>query len=234
MELNDEEATFSEEEKRGLLGKIINLLDNYEFTNRAPSGDFERYNITDSERTPLDFGRNHMMRVFTEYGFTDRELRFLFNKIVECNPKRHYQNTDKIREAYNSITKSESLTSSELITIFLYLHVWQLKYRRENTMDDFLCGYLGQMRRQKQERKNRAIKQATDVLYDSLPTDVLRHTSAFLDNNDKMPFIDETEQKVRQANGTGGKKIRRKTKAKSKRKKNKTKKQKSKFAYKSK
>ena len=80
--------------------------------------------------------------------------------------------------------------------------------------------------------KNRSIKQAADVLYDNLPTDVVRNTSTFLNNADKMPFIDETEQKVRQATGTGGKKIKRKTK--SKRKKNKTKKQKSKSAYKAK
>jgi hypothetical protein len=226
MEPINDEIIFREEEKRGLLGKIINLLDNHEFTYRGPESDYERYKIVGSERDPMDFGRNYMMRVFKEYGFTNQELRFLFNKIVECDPKKYYQYKDKIREAYNSITKSDSLTNSELITIFLYLRHWQFRYRRENNIEDFLCGYLGQMRRQKKERKTQAIKQAVDVMYNKLPTDILRNTSTFLDNNDKMPFIRETEQKVKQATGTGGKK--RKTKIKRKRRKNKTKKQKKK------
>jgi hypothetical protein len=225
MEPNDDiedDEMFSEREKRGLLGKIINLLNNHHFTNYGPNSDYERYKIKNSTRSPSTFGRNYMMRVFKEYGFTNQELRFLFNKIVECNPKTYYQNKDKVREIYNSITKSDTLTNGELITIFLYLEHWQLasRYNPINTMDNFLCGYLGQMRQQRQERKNRAIKDAVDDIYGKLPTDILKNTANFLDVQDRKPFIDETKRKVSQA--TGGKKRKTKRKIKNRNRKRKT------------
>ncbi len=142
MDPNVNEEIFSEEEKRALLDKIIHLLNNHEFIYHGPSGDYERYKIKDSERDPMDFGRKYMMRVFTEYGFTNQELRFMFNKIVECEPKKYYQYKDSIRKAYNSITKSDTLTNSELITIFLHLKWWQYKYRGGYDTQGFLCGNL--------------------------------------------------------------------------------------------
>ena len=123
-------ASFAENERKGLIGKIVNYFDNGSSFLASEYG----WGYTAKEKK----------QILEEY-FTIKELKQIYNKINECLPKTIFE---KINPMFSD---------NKIEKIYNYLSLWQLSYWRGEDMSGFLCGTLGKIRVRIKEAQIEAI-----------------------------------------------------------------------------
>lgn len=120
---------FTESERRGFLGKVINILD---------------HGIDMSEYTPDAWGdyKNIDKQDAITKIFSKGEFVMLINKINKCHP--------------NTFINHSFQNQGNAVKMFDYLIEWRTKYFQNNDMSGFLCGMIGNIRNKRVKIVNNA------------------------------------------------------------------------------
>ena len=158
-----DESGFTESERKGLLGKVINYLDNANMNLYSNDG-LIGYSTADYRSQLLTY-------------FTNKELKMILIKIKECEPSSYVD--------YINIFRN-TLTDHNINKIWYYLNSWRSAYWNGNNMNNFLCGFLGNLRRHRES----TIDLTSRTLHErnQIPLELIRKTSSYLDDGDKASF----------------------------------------------
>lgn len=127
---------FRENERRGFLGKIISILDN--------GIDMSQYNID------IYIGRYKnadIKKAITDM-FTKKEFVMIINKINQCNP--------------NTFMNHSFQNEGNCVKIYDYLTLWRRNYFDGQDMTNFLCGMIGDIRKNRDKITNTVISRVAD------------------------------------------------------------------------
>lgn len=129
---------FTESERRGLLGKVISILDN--------GIDMTSYEIKPYD-DGLDYYPSDIKKAITNL-FTKSEFVMIINKINQCNP--------------NTFINHSFQNEGNCVKLYNYLQLWRTKYWNGEDMSDFLCGMIGNIRRKQDKAATSAISHVSD------------------------------------------------------------------------
>ena len=176
---------FTDTEKRGLLGKIINFFDATNTNYEEPFSDFT-------------------IRKMKEY-FSSTELLFIYNQISKCENriKQRYGNSIlswNANEPRKRSMKRRFIDSLPILTegktnkVFEYLRISRQKFiydRYANPIiannwlkynsDNFLCGLVGNMRKNREQRTQKLLPKVYDKIENKTNADVLKEVKSFID-----------------------------------------------------
>jgi hypothetical protein len=136
-------ASFTETERRGFLGKVIHILDNGIDMTQYKADDFGWYKDSDKQ--------NEITKIFSRDEFV-----ILIKKINKCQPNRF------INHSLPNI--------GNYVKMFNYLMEWRSKYWQSKDMSGFLCGMIGNIRK----NREKLIKNVLKNVLDKTNSDVLQ------------------------------------------------------------
>lgn len=154
---------FTENERKGLLGKVITYLDTSTM-NTYQSSIYGEYAASDIKTELFKY-------------FTIPELAILLKKILECQ-----ENDILTMFRINRIYFTNYITNSGYNTIFEYLNFWRHKYWNGGNMENFLCGLIGNIR----TRKRSVIDKVAKTIKTKYPYDAFLYINEYLDSADKF------------------------------------------------
>lgn len=141
---------FNENERKGLIGKIINYFDNGNASLQPANG--------------MGFSAREKKQILLGY-FTIEELKQIYNKINECEYKTIFEKINPF------------LTNDKIEKIFDYLLSWKNTYWGGRDMSDFLCGMLGKIRVRTKAAETKVFNKITNKTNDDLSNMVKKYAS---------------------------------------------------------
>ena len=151
---------FLENERSGLLGKVISYLD---------TSTMNSYQRIDGEYAVSDI-KTELLKYFT-----NSELDTLLKKILEC------QQIDIFTIfRLNRIYFTNYITDSGYKTIFEYLNLWRYIYWNGGDITKFLCGLIENIR----THRRSVIDKVSTKLEKKYPEDAISYINQYLDKGD--------------------------------------------------
>jgi hypothetical protein len=135
--------SFTETERRGFLGKVISILDNGIDMTQYTADDWGDYTDSDKQKA--------IAKIFSRDEFV-----ILIKKINKGQPNRFINHSLPNNGNY--------------IKMFYYLREWRSKYWQSKDMSGFLCGMIGNIRK----NREKLIKNVLKNILDKTNTDVLQ------------------------------------------------------------
>ncbi len=180
-----------------IIGKIYNYLETANYNELPKNTPINNPLFTDT-RIYYTYSKEDMLSVLHNY-FTDEDLKLILKKIIECHPKyyKHHFYSYTLSDLGVSVSERKNrllnkikikLTTINLRIIQHYLRLMKLSYKENKNLDEYLCGFMGTLKKHRKKIRDSAIEKASISLNKPLPNDILRYTSEYLNKSDGETF----------------------------------------------
>jgi hypothetical protein len=181
-----------------IIGKIYNYLETANYNELPQNTPINNPLFRNTHNIYYTYSKEDTLSVLHNY-FTDEDLKLILEKIIECNPKyyKHYFYSYTLQDLGVRVSERKNrlmnkikikLTTINLRIIQHYLHEMQFSYKRNQPLDRYLCGFMETLKEHGKKNRGSAIEKASITLNKTLPSDILRYTSEYLNETDGETF----------------------------------------------